>query len=149
MKQMEGLYEAQNMDLGDIKADRPKKLNNLRMRAILDLVVEQLPPLLELGDVPANVIPQQYDFPYHRPSVISISTAESAVMTESLGFVLLQVFIEHCNLDPTLFKLNVVKVLQGSSWAREWCFSGAATCECKKFKQILLQLLVFECPHHL
>ena len=91
MKRLEGLYEAQNMDLGDITADRPKKLDILRMRAVLDSVIEQLPPLLELGDVPPNVIPQQYDFPYHRPSVVSVSTVESAVMPESLGFVLLQV----------------------------------------------------------
>ena len=104
MQKLEGLYEAQNMDLGDITADRPKKLNILRMRAILDSVVEQLPPLLELGDVPSNVIPQQYDFPYHRPSVVSVSTVESIVMPESLGFVLLQVNIavSHTNLNTVL-----------------------------------------------
>ena len=33
----------------------------------------------------------EFDFPYHRPSVLSLVSAESTLMPESLGFVLLQV----------------------------------------------------------
>ena len=34
----------------------------------------------------------EFDFPYHRPSVLSLVTAESVQMPESIGFVLLQVY---------------------------------------------------------
>ena len=79
------------MDLGDIQAAQQKPLNLLRLRAILDTVLEQLPPLLDLGHVPDEVIRYDYDFPYHRPSVISVASEESILMPETIGFVLLQV----------------------------------------------------------
>ena len=95
MGQIERLYEAQNMDLGDISVSKPKKVDQLRMRAILDSIQEQLPPLLELGDVPSNVVSHMHDFPYHRPSILSVDTVASTLMPESVGFVLLQVGFVH------------------------------------------------------
>ena len=37
--------------------------------------------------------------------------------------------------------------LGASAYAQRFC--GPAACECKKFKQILLHMVGFECPHHL
>ena len=52
MKLLDRLYEAQNMDLGDIQVSRDSSVDVLKLRAIVDNVIEQLPPLLELGNVP-------------------------------------------------------------------------------------------------
>ena len=100
MKQLDQLYEAQNMDDvgGELMptSDPTADLDLLRLRAIVDNVVEHLPPLLELGAAPETLYALTergglLDFPYHRPSVLSLLTAESTQMPESLGFVLLQV----------------------------------------------------------
>ena len=98
MHQLDRLYEAQNMDVGDIgSAPTPGSIRSdmdlLKLRAIVDNVRESLPPLLELGTAPeihaADGGP--FSFPYHRPSVLSLATADSAQMPEAIGFVLLQV----------------------------------------------------------
>jgi hypothetical protein len=57
MLMMDHLYEAQNMTLGEIQPVSPKQyMNMLRLRAILDNVIEALPPLLDLGPVPPDLI---------------------------------------------------------------------------------------------
>ena len=44
---------------------------------------------------------------------------------------------------------NKHKWAQARTWAdMSRCFSILAACECKKFKQIWLQQVGFECPHH-
>ena len=52
MDLLDHMYEAQNMDLGDITVSRDTQVNVLKLRAILDNLVEQMPPLLEIGNVP-------------------------------------------------------------------------------------------------
>ena len=52
MTLLDRLYEAQNMDLGDISVSQSAGVDVIRLRAIVDNVREQLPPLLELGQVP-------------------------------------------------------------------------------------------------
>jgi len=54
---MDHLYEAQNLTLGEVEPVKQKQLMNmLPLRAILDNIVEALPPLLELGKVPDDLI---------------------------------------------------------------------------------------------
>lgn len=99
MHNLEMLYEAQNLDSGEVQLqstpdDSLKGVSMLRLRTIIDDLVEELPPLLELGDVPSEAmatLDSNFDFPYHRPSIISMTSVESTAMPESLGFVLLQV----------------------------------------------------------
>ena len=79
------------MELGDTDMVHVKPINVLELRSVLDNIIEQLPPLLELGSVPADLSYDKYDFPYHRPSVVSMLSADSVAMPESIGFVLLQV----------------------------------------------------------
>ena len=52
MKLLDRLYEAQNMDLGDITMQDDCEIDVIKLRAIVDNVTEQLPNLLELGQVP-------------------------------------------------------------------------------------------------
>ena len=79
------------MASNDLDSTGPVQFN-MRLRAILDNAVEQLPPLLELGEVPATLTgPNHYDFPHHRPSVLSLATAMSDIMPQAIGFVLLHV----------------------------------------------------------
>ena len=101
---LERLYQAHDIDelrkMMSLSSRRPQP-DMLRLRAVLDSVWEILPPLLDLGTTPEESC--QYNFPYHRPSVISLATAESFQMPESLGFVLFQVnhtviiFCIHCS----------------------------------------------------
>lgn len=107
MRQLENVYEAQNLDSGEVQArfsskDPLRDLSALRLRAIIDDLLEQLPPLLELGEVPAEAISmlnKNFDFPYHRPSIVSLESAGSNLMPESLGFVLLQVRLIHLSIS--------------------------------------------------
>ena len=110
MRQLDRLYEAQNMDDvgGELlpPSDPTADLDLLRLRAIVDNVVENLPPLLELGSAPETLYGLaerggSLDFPYHRPSVLSLITADSVQMPESLGFVLLQVCHIKSNETPS------------------------------------------------
>lgn len=89
------MFETQNMEAGDIAVVQTQTINTKRLRSALDLCLEELPPLLELGQIPDNV-QQDFNFPYHRPSVLSIATASSTMMPETLGYVLLQVNIHKC-----------------------------------------------------
>ncbi|CAK8694749.1 unnamed protein product [Clavelina lepadiformis] len=59
------------------------------LQSVLDMCSEKLPPLLELGGLLGNRL-TEYDFPYHRPSVLSSGNPEIVHMPESIGFVLLQ-----------------------------------------------------------
>lgn len=93
MQLIDKLYAAQNLDLGEIQVHHAININMLHLRSILDNIVEKLPPLLELGDVPQQTTGSTLNFPYHRPSVMSVATVDSAQMPESLGFVLLQVIL--------------------------------------------------------
>ena len=78
------------MEAGDIAISDTTTINIKRLRSSLDLCVEELPPLLELGDIP-EFVHEDFNFPYHRPSVISLATASSTMMPETIGYVLLQV----------------------------------------------------------
>jgi len=93
IRHMDHMFETQNMEAGDVSTGQADVVNMKRLRSSLDLCVEELPPLLELGAVPESAQTAAYNFPYHRPSVISIATASSTMMPETLGYVLLQVGI--------------------------------------------------------
>jgi hypothetical protein len=87
---MDHMFETQNMEAGDVSTSNSGVVNLKRLRSSLDICLEDLPPLLELGQIPDSV-QQDYNFPYHCPSVISIATASSTMMPETIGYVLLQV----------------------------------------------------------
>ena len=63
---------------------RPLTLSTLQ--GVLDLCLEQLPPLLELGEDQKRIL-KSFDFPYHRPSVVSSVDTSNVHMPESIGFV--------------------------------------------------------------
>jgi hypothetical protein len=71
------------MEAGDI-ARSTGEINIAKLRSALDLCLEELPNLLELGNC-SDMIGVDYDFPYHRPSVISMATVASSQMPETLG----------------------------------------------------------------
>jgi dynein heavy chain len=87
------MFETQNMEAGDI-ARSTGEINIAKLRSALDLCLEELPNLLELGNC-SDMIGVDYDFPYHRPSVISMATVASSQMPETLGYCLLQVRGRH------------------------------------------------------
>lgn len=78
------------MEAGDIASIQQDRVNIMRLRSSLDLCSEELPILLELGQV-GDLIKQDYNFPYHVPSLISLATASSSQMPETIGYCLLQV----------------------------------------------------------
>lgn len=85
------MHETQNMEAGDLLRPTDGATVDLnKLRSALDICLEKLPPMLELGHVP-QLLTQEYNFPYHRPSIISMSSAASDLMPESIGYVLLQV----------------------------------------------------------
>ena len=83
------MFETQNMEAGDL-ARPSEEINIAKLRSALDLCLEELPNLLELGNV-RDVIGEDYDFHYHRPSIMSLATVASTQMPETLGYCLLQV----------------------------------------------------------
>ena len=85
------MFETQNLEAGDVATSKDDEINISRLRSSLDICVEELPPLLELGQIP-EFVEAEYDFPYHRPSVLSMATASSTMMPETIGYVLLQVY---------------------------------------------------------
>ncbi len=91
IKQLERLYEEQNADLGQPAMRSSSKLDTLRLRAVLDSVVEQLPPLLQLEDAASDPQMRHFDFPYHKPSLLSVNTVEAVTTGESVGLELRQV----------------------------------------------------------
>lgn len=84
------MFETQTMEAGDIASVQQDRVNIMRLRSSLDLCSEELPILLELGQV-GDLIKQDYNFPYHVPSLISLATASSSQMPETIGYCLLQV----------------------------------------------------------
>ncbi|XP_052060514.1 uncharacterized protein LOC127700861 isoform X4 [Mytilus californianus] len=88
IRHLDHMFETQNMEAGDV-AKTTGEINIAKLRSALDLCLEELPNLLELGNV-IDVIGEDYDFPYHRPSVISLATAASSQMPETIGYCLLQ-----------------------------------------------------------
>ena len=87
---MDHMFETQNLEAGDVARSSADAVNISRLRSALDICVEELPPLLELGQIP-EFVQAEYDFPYHRPSVLSMATESSTMMPETIGYVLLQV----------------------------------------------------------
>ncbi|XP_071095883.1 uncharacterized protein [Haliotis cracherodii] len=83
------MFETQNSEAGDISTSSNSTVNIAKLRSALDICLEELPPLLELGQVPLTLT-QDYNFPYHCPSIISLSSISSSLMPESIGYVLLQ-----------------------------------------------------------
>ncbi len=93
MQSLENMYQSQichSLGTASLPSGSPRD-NMLRLRAILDDIAEKLPPLLDLGSMPRDLAPDELEFPYHHPSVVSVTTADSVAMPETLGFVLLQV----------------------------------------------------------
>ena len=85
------MHETQNMEAGDLLRPTDGATIDLnKLRSALDICLEKLPAMLELGHVP-QLLTQEFSFPYHRPSIISMSSAASDLMPESIGYVLLQV----------------------------------------------------------
>ncbi|XP_055866060.1 uncharacterized protein LOC106055129 isoform X2 [Biomphalaria glabrata] len=89
LSRLELLAETHNLDSGVAPSASTSNIDVAKLRSALDICQERLPPLLELGDVP-QLMKAEYDFPYHPPSIISMSSAESSLMPESVGYVLLQ-----------------------------------------------------------
>ena len=103
MRWLDTVYESQNMEpvtqsptlQTNAQCALLRNSSVLRLRVIVDAIQEQIPALLELGDDPLTHRQQSaFSFPYHRPSVLSLATAASAMMPESIGFVLLQVCVK-------------------------------------------------------
>ena len=69
-----------------------------KVQAAMDGVIEQLPPMLDLGELPLQVVneKERYTFPYHAPSLMSLLSVTSAEMPQSIGYVLLQVKKKYC-----------------------------------------------------
>lgn len=84
------MFETQTMEAGDIAGSQKGSANIMRLRSSLDMCSEELPMLLELGQV-GDMIKHDYDFPYHVPSILSLATASSSQMPETIGYCLLQV----------------------------------------------------------
>lgn len=90
IRNLDLMFETQTMEAGDIASIQQDRVNIMRLRSSLDLCSEELPILLELGQV-GDLIKQDYNFPYHVPSLISLATASSSQMPETIGYCLLQV----------------------------------------------------------
>ena len=102
MKHMDQMFETQNLEAGDVATSKDDEINISRLRSSLDICVEELPPLLELGQIP-EFVEAEYDFPYHRPSVLSMATASSTMMPETIGYVLLQVYTTLIIINTTFW----------------------------------------------
>ena len=90
------MFHGQSIELTASVSTSSEDLNvylpALEIRAVVDSVIEQIPSLLELGvDSLTHNAHASYTFPYHRPSIVSVATASTTVMPESLGFILVQV----------------------------------------------------------
>ena len=86
------MHETQSTEAGEV-ARAPRGVGGVeldKLRSALDTCLECLPAMLELGAVP-QLLTQDFDFPYHRPSIISLCSAASHLLPESIGYVLLQV----------------------------------------------------------
>lgn len=90
MRNLDQMFETQNMEAGEVANKTTHLVNIMKLRSALDLCVENLPQFLELGQVP-HLVTKQYDFPYHRPSIISLFSSSGTLLPETVGYVLLQV----------------------------------------------------------
>ena len=93
MKYLDNLYELQHSGpLSDI-IEQKDALNLTKIQTAMDTVLEQLPPMLDLGELPLHIVneTEKYTFPYHAPSLMSLLSVASVEMPQSIGFVLLQV----------------------------------------------------------
>ncbi|XP_056010102.1 uncharacterized protein LOC125667097 [Ostrea edulis] len=89
IRNLDLMFETQTMEAGDIAGSQKGSANIMRLRSSLDMCSEELPMLLELGQV-GDMIKHDYDFPYHVPSILSLATASSSQMPETIGYCLLQ-----------------------------------------------------------
>ena len=79
-------YESSYLSPGN-KVDVIKHpLSLASLQGVLDVCSEQLPPLLDLGREQGARM-GMYDFPYHRPSMLSSVAPDSVHMPESIGYV--------------------------------------------------------------
>ncbi|XP_022099208.1 dynein beta chain, ciliary-like [Acanthaster planci] len=88
---LDTLYELQHTGTATLEpANGPLDLT--KAQTALDGVWERLPPLLDLGELPLQVVneKERYTFPYHAPSLMSLLSVASAEMPQSIGYVLLQ-----------------------------------------------------------
>ncbi|WAR04811.1 DYH1B-like protein [Mya arenaria] len=106
IQNMDHMFETQNMEAGEVSITQENEVNVKHLRSSLDLCVEELPPLLELGSVPESTQNTTYNFPYHRPSVISIATASSTFMPETLGYECLWLNSLLCHIRQQISELQ-------------------------------------------
>ncbi|XP_071959570.1 uncharacterized protein [Antedon mediterranea] len=92
LKSLDTLYELQHTPVTGNITQLHTNLNMTRLQYAMTMVVEQLPVLLELGELPLHIVNQaeHYSFPYHAPSLMSLLSMASVEMPQSVGFVLLQ-----------------------------------------------------------
>ena len=97
LSQLSDLYQAMNIDANGVnKKNQQKEKSMMRLRVIVDAVMQRLPPLLELGDVPEELVVSVPDFPYHRASIcssVNLNTNISGI-PEAIRYVFLQVIIK-------------------------------------------------------
>ncbi|XP_033641711.1 dynein beta chain, flagellar outer arm-like [Asterias rubens] len=89
---LDTLYELQHTGSSALHDPTKSALNMTKVQAAMDGVIEQLPPMLDLGELPLQVVneKERYTFPYHAPSLMSLLSVTSAEMPQSIGYVLLQ-----------------------------------------------------------
>ena len=86
------------MEAGDLVRPQQDTVTIMRLRSSLDMCSEELPILLELGQV-GELIKHDYNFPYHVPSLMSLATTSSSQMPETIGYCLLQVSARRIQQD--------------------------------------------------
>ncbi|XP_033103095.1 dynein heavy chain 9, axonemal-like [Anneissia japonica] len=112
LKNLDTLYELQHAPISSSLAQMHNELNMTRLQYSMTIVVEQLPALLELGELPLHIVNQaeHYSFPYHAPSLMSLLSMASVEMPQSVGFVLLQechwMNSVICHIRQTLYELD-------------------------------------------
>ena len=90
IRNLDMMFETQTMEAGDLVRPQQDTVTIMRLRSSLDMCSEELPILLELGQV-GELIKHDYNFPYHVPSLLSLATTSSSQMPETIGYCLLQV----------------------------------------------------------
>lgn len=94
ISEMDTLFDILDLDSAD--GDASSKQDNLdmsRLNIISISCLEKLPPMLDLDvSIPFSSY-SLFDFPYHPPSAYSDQSTMKGLMPESIGYVLLQVFI--------------------------------------------------------